>query len=286
MRLLLVGGTGRSGTSFVYKRILECTEVCGFPEFESGLFTADISLVDVFDRYTRTYSPERFRYISGVFSNFVKGRFNLDNTDVVDDFFRSLYRDRSKRIALDVSFQVRVRELLEGLFKYDRLASRILLEKTPHNVLMFDTIKSMVIGAKLIHVVRDPRAVAESVVRQSWGPNDYESAVIWVRSILDAWIRKYKDGSFIRTDFECFRIEDMITKYNEIEDVTRRLVGETMDKLSLKASPRALDGWSKNITDEQIKFGNEKLKEVMDFFKYDARCIGSAEQAEAAGFKL
>lgn len=296
MKLVLVGGTGRSGTSLVYYRLLLNKEVCGYPEFESGLFSMNDSLLDVCDVYVNTYSPDRFDQICEVFKYNVQQAF--DNISLgglisskirfkpnrmvsryIDTFVRGLKNDRLSGSSYMECFRQRSNILLVQLFKYNSSRSNVLLEKTPHNVLHFKRIKDIFPEAKMLHIVRDPRAVAESVVRQQWGASSYKEAVIWVKLILETWIQQYENHEFDIESCRCIRVEDLVAGYEEKEKMVRDFVGEKLENMTLYANPDALDGWRKNISDDDFDYANQELNNVMQFFSYIPDLINSKDQA-------
>jgi len=67
---------------------------------------------------------------------------------------------------LDAALRAFVTTLLEGMVE-DPRAVRV-AEKTPHNLLHMATLGRLYPRARFVHVVRDGRAVAASLVRQAW----------------------------------------------------------------------------------------------------------------------
>lgn len=53
------------------------------------------------------------------------------------------------------------------------------VEMTPPNARAMHTLARMLPEARFIHLIRDGRDVASSVVRRSWGPNDMPTALEW-----------------------------------------------------------------------------------------------------------
>ncbi len=53
------------------------------------------------------------------------------------------------------------------------------VETTPDNVIRAEGLMALMPNAKVIHVVRDGRDVASSVVGRAWGPDSYVSALRW-----------------------------------------------------------------------------------------------------------
>jgi hypothetical protein len=198
---------------------------------------------------------------------------------VLDQFASGLYEDRLSGRPLLECFQLRSKVLVEALFDFDSSAHNILLEKTPHNILLFHRIKKIFPQAQMLHIIRDPRAVAESVVRQNWGPASYKEAVDWVRLILDTWIRQYNQREFDLSGCMCIRAEDLVTQYEEKEDLVRRFTGENLKNLTLKANPDALDGWRENISSDEFEYANHKLKDIMQFFAYSPEILNSKDQS-------
>ena len=311
MNLLLVGGTGRSGTSLVYYRMILNDEVQGDKDFESMIFTKNNSLIDVYDVYINSYSPERLHHVCNRFKRQVYTKFSTKLprhrllrvqkillptrasekvlpferlVSVLDEFIQGLHDDRTAERPLLECFQIRSKILLEALFEFHADAHNILLEKTPHNVLVFHRIKKIFPHAKLLHIVRDPRAVAESVVRQNWGASSYKEAVDWVRLILDTWIMQYNKKEFDLSSCRCIRAEDLVTQYEQKENLIRQFTGEKLEKLTLKANPEALDWWRENISSDELDYATDTLKEIMQFFSYSPDIFNSTEQSLTTTF--
>jgi hypothetical protein len=72
-------------------------------------------------------------------------------------------------------------ETLVGKFgeKTNRPAPEIWIDHTPDNVLHTTTLGDLFPEAKMIHIVRDGRACAASVMKLEWGPNTAYSAAQW-----------------------------------------------------------------------------------------------------------
>jgi hypothetical protein len=60
----------------------------------------------------------------------------------------------------------------------------IWVDHTPANILNADFLFDLYPGAKLLHLVRDGRAVAASVIKLDWGPNRVDKAAAWWASRL------------------------------------------------------------------------------------------------------
>jgi hypothetical protein len=60
-------------------------------------------------------------------------------------------------------------------------------DKTPHNLSHPGFLWEMFPQAYFIHMLRDPRAVARSMMKQPWAPDDAADCGRFVRGIYDAW---------------------------------------------------------------------------------------------------
>ena len=61
------------------------------------------------------------------------------------------------------------------------------LDKQTWSVLWFDAVLDLLPEARLVHIVRDPRDVAASVMSMGWGPGEPAEAARFVGSVLDRW---------------------------------------------------------------------------------------------------
>lgn len=63
----------------------------------------------------------------------------------------------------------------------------VFVEDNTHSLLFANDLFDLVPNSKLIHVMRDPKDVVASLIRQKWAPNKVEQAVIWYKSIIKQW---------------------------------------------------------------------------------------------------
>jgi hypothetical protein len=96
----------------------------------------------------------------------------------------SVYMDRSE-------FVVAARSFCDAAFGgvADRLApgARRIVERSPNHVEHLDLIGAVYPDSWIVHIIRDGRDVARSLVSQPWGPRSVaEAASLWARSIRSA----------------------------------------------------------------------------------------------------
>lgn len=126
-RLVFVGGAPRSGTTLVQNMLDSHPDIFGGPEFIH---------IEALMRLRR-------------------GFLATDNYEWTRDFYSA---DQA-----DALFARIIHDLL--LPAADRKHARIISEKTPVNVLVFEDLLDLMPEAKCVHVVRDPRAVVASMLR-------------------------------------------------------------------------------------------------------------------------
>ena len=89
------------------------------------------------------------------------------------------------------------------------------LEKTPHNLLNPRFFNRLFPEARYVHVVRDPRAIAVSLLAQTWGPSDLAGTRECVAAYLETWqsaLQFLRETGLPVLDL---RIEDLTSVFHE-----------------------------------------------------------------------
>lgn len=86
----------------------------------------------------------------------------------------------------------------------------------------FDRLRFLWPGARYIHLVRDPRDVARSVVQKGWAGNLYQGAEFWINAEMcwEVLVTHLSKDQFIE-----LRYEDLILRTREVLDEVCRFVG-------------------------------------------------------------
>jgi hypothetical protein len=134
-----------------------------------------------------------------------------------------------------------VRAFLETVLSGLAVEGRRLAEKTPHNVLHIGFLARIFPRSRFIHVIRDGRAVAASLVKQAWTDPDTEEPVAYCQSLAAAsryWaevlIRAHQESSSALGRVIEVRYESLVT---DPEAEMRRLLaflGEPWDDAVLR----------------------------------------------------
>lgn len=126
-RLIFVGGTPRSGTTLVQNMLDTHPDILGGPEF--------LHIPDFIELRKKMHTSIRREWISLICS----------------------YED------VDYQIKKMIEEIL--LSFADKHNAKLLSEKSPENVLVFSELAELFPAAKFLHIVRDPRAIAASLMQ-------------------------------------------------------------------------------------------------------------------------
>ena len=153
-RMVFLVGARRSGTNWVHRILATHPDLVATPT-ETYIFAEGIAPLASLIQHAHLRSPTTAR------------------TYAQRDAFIDAVRDLCDRIFGD---------LLRGL---DPAASR-LVERTPGHVHHLDLITAVYPDAYVIHVIRDGRDVARSLLAQPWGPETMEEAAAEWRTSVEA----------------------------------------------------------------------------------------------------
>ena len=156
-------------------------------------------------------------------------------------------------------------------------AKRYFGDSTPVNIMQSDLIFRLLPESKFIHVVRDGRDVAASVVQEKWGPNEHFAALNW-------WANRIKTGKSALNQVpteNCMevRIEDLVIHRRE------ETLAKILDFLQLASHPRLDRYFSQEILAERLHAGRWK-SEAIDTAKFEARYRAIVEKLNNQGIEI
>jgi hypothetical protein len=183
---LFIGGCARSGTTVLAKIISEKFKFVVTPESQ---FKSD---------------PNYFK----------DSRFYFGIKDHIEILKSKRFKgwDIHEELLFDTeikSFDLYLDYIVSRFAKKHNLGAHPWLDHTPNNIKHFKFLKEIFPKASLIHVVRDGRAVYNSVKSLSWGPSDVRSAVSWWKGqVLEGLSLEY----FYPNDVIMVKYEDILNK--------------------------------------------------------------------------
>ena len=165
-------------------------------------------------------------------------------------------------------------------------APKLWIDHTPDNVRFASTLFEMFRDAKLIHIVRDGRAVAASVMPLQWGPNRIEPAALyWIQHVGQGLAAEvcWGPSRVMRVRYEdlVLRPEVTLPKLCAFIDIDYRpemlnADGFTVPRhmrtpfplIGKPADPSRIDGWRTALTPRQIERFERRVDEFLRYFGY------------------
>ena len=299
---VFIGGTGRSGTTILLNLLSRHPDFHGSMPREIKYLTSRHGLVDI--ALTRPIQLEE--NLKAKRNNLLARMLPLLGQSKISLFERELlgrwWSETGKKGNIRGLVQGISREVLEAefaKFKVDfrvdsKRASRDLFESlsraqmkdgvkryfgdsTPVNIMQADLINKLLPRSKFIHVIRDGRDVASSVLKEKWGPNEHFAALEW-------WKKRIVTGqlalSKIKTENKLeLRIEDLVIHRRE----------ETLERiksfLELPNHARLEKYFEEEILPEKLHAGRWK-SEPVNATKFSAKYQAILQELNENGINI
>jgi hypothetical protein len=294
MGKVFIAGTGRSGTTIVHNIIGRHPAAFLVP-FESKFVvegdglralverltdpipfsTSDLALNRFIEwtgavRETDNERVDRLRYFDriGADNYFPPWRAYIDALVAFqggpDYCLPRTFDDRGELIALS-------RTLVATMFGRPASAAgkRFWIEKTPFNLLAMDFLWELFPEAAIIHVKRDPRAVAASYMAQEWLPGDRGQRGELLRQIYACWSRlKPRLGLEHRRYLE-IAVEDLLDRPTATLDAVASLLGVD-NRFPAQLLDRARLDRSRELTAAETNaWAERELRPYFELMGYD-----------------
>lgn len=165
-------------------------------------------------------------------------------------------------------------------------SKKIWIDHTPLNFRYFNRLIEMYPSAKFVHIVRDPRAVVNSIVDLDWGPNTILTATRWwLMNITYGLVAELKRPELvISTKFEDILLNPeaeikRICEFIDIPFMLEMLKGDatflpnyTKNQHSLVGQKPELDkvySWKAKLSEENISVIESECRELLLLFDYE-----------------
>lgn len=265
--VILIGGCERSGTTLLGSLLGNHSQCLCVPESQFKCHpltepgsTEDIDLAEAYQQITRQW------------------RFQI--WGIADDLSREILEGIS-------SYAELLKKIVETYGKQvNKENARIWVDHTPDNLKHMSTLISLFPDARFIHIVRDGRAVANSMQSVSWGPHtiprlaDYWSGRVAVGLSAE---RKFPNDRIMRVTFEDLvrRTEETmhdISSFLNI-DFEHRMTGAasfdppdyTRDQHKLigdPPDPSRVDSWEHELSDRDVEIFESKSGALLKHLGY------------------
>ncbi len=159
-----------------------------------------------------------------------------------------------------------LREIILSLLS--SLHKQTFVEDNTWNILHGQELHEMLPDAKFIHVVRDPRDVIASFVKQRWCPDNVNQAIVWYQSIMNKTL-----ASKNNLEAQCLlelKLEDLV---KEKEAVIKQICGFIeipfeKNLLQVDLSKSHSGRWKQQFSKEDQVLINQELAYYLELFNY------------------
>ena len=152
------------------------------------------------------------------------------------------------------TFNEAARAFLQGLARIaldQKPGATSFLEKTPHNCLHPQFLHELAPEARYLHIYRNPKAIAVSLLNQPWGPARLDHAIVWVRSYFEAWLKAKAHFQRLGLPLADYSIEDISADPEAASTAICGHLGLTPDStMFAEADINQLQGWKTKLADD------------------------------------
>lgn len=251
---ILSGGTGRSGTTIIGKLLTRHSKIGIARPTEIKVLTAGNGLLDLHlgrrsgkyrkllindqlhlirfkqrlygEWWTRDIklTPNKPEQIPGTQVGLLQGMTREDIDRIYQELKKDFRRDKTRA----------TQSFLRSLIDIHKAGNKkeIWVDTTPINVMRASEIQEFLPGIRFIHMVRDGRDAIASVIKEPWGPNNFEEGLKWWRGRMIKNLNgSLKVGaSMLTLALEDFAINDRENSYLKILKFSNVLDEEVMRK--------------------------------------------------------
>lgn len=299
---VFIGGTGRSGTTILLNLLSRHPDFHGSMPREIKYLTSRHGLVDI--ALTRPIELEenlkakRNNLLARILPLLGQSKISLFERELLGRWWSETGKKGNTRGLVQGIPREELEQALEIFkvsFKVDRITASCALfeslsraqmkdgvkryfgDSTPVNIMQADLINQLLPRSKFIHVIRDGRDVASSVLKEKWGPSEHFAALDWWKNRIDTGqiaLSKIQTQNKLE-----IRIEDLVIHRREatLERIT--------NFLGLPVSKR-LDGYfAEEILPERLHAGRWK-SEPVNATKFSARYQVILQELSANGINI
>jgi len=147
--------------------------------------------------------------------------------------------------------------------------SKIFVDDTPWNLLLFDKVVQILPDSKLIHIYRDPRDVIASYLYKDWAPSNPIKAAKYYKSCMEHWWRireKLNKDSYFEVNFESLINDTERTLKNMCAFLDMEWNNDLLD---IDLSKGNIGRWKQDFDHENRKILCNYLKNELDQLGYD-----------------
>lgn len=301
---IFIGGTGRSGTNVTREIIASHSQVASFP-FEYRFIIDPDGIIDFYNSFSTTWSPFmadiKIKRLYKFLLNLAVKKDDKENyTDwELAKWFPEYLKNVDVLISNVKSFEYhglwpgakgdssnyniwfsghkskeRLSRILGGFIKnninlfLDEKRRKYFVEDNTWNILFARELFELIPEAKFIHIIRDPRDVVASMIKQSWCPSELDKTINFYLSIIEKCI---DNTNLIPADrVLLIKLEDIVKDYHNTIQKLFRFIGIEDEYLYVDniLSDESFGRWKREFSRKEISLLNKKLKRYLELLGY------------------
>lgn len=302
-RYIFVGGSGRSGTSYVAKYLSLHPEVLGIEDVEVKFVGELHGLVELKNALVLSYTLPRAQIAVKNFAKIFNSLYGdtyekqlpldffvsrVEGNKILSEYLLSVTSGSTDypKICNALHFEKQTRKFFREFYecgaKRLNFDGSIYLEKTPHNLLNMRFISRLFPNSRFVHVNRDPRSVCWSLRNMSWGPDTLSECISWYKCYSSAWIAERARANYDGIEVFEFRIEDLGEKKDEVSNNMTEFLKLRSTVQFDNFNITNLNKWVTHADRHDIDLMNRGLEEEIRAFGYQIDSIGLGDVLEAA----
>lgn len=161
-------------------------------------------------------------------------------------------------------------EFLDNCFNsyLNKTKKEVFVEDNTWSLLYADDLLKMVPNGKILHVIRDPRDVISSLMKQRWAPSNIDQLLTWYQSILSIW--KIQKNELRDSQFLEIKLEDLISDTEAVLQNTCSFIGleyeDVMSQIDLSKSNS--NRYKTELSTEDINKIENTLSDILIEYDY------------------
>jgi len=286
-KIIIMGGPGRSGTSYLATALGAHPQIATFPNVELKILFERDGLVDLGWVLCDTFSPNRAKVGLARFHTLMNqlrnGGFDqplLKGAGVyagvnraLDRFYKVIAPEGISRPMSHAAYCSAARSFFADVVSLGLVhkpEATHFLEKTPHNLLAPQALADFANASWCLHVIRDPRGTAVSLMSKKWGPDTLESAAAWVESYYNQWFNVKDRYSNLGIPLTEMRIEDVVANPVGCGDYLLATLGLSSMPVFAHADGTRLTAGRSSVESHDLTFLDDRLGALVERLGYPA----------------
>ena len=142
------------------------------------------------------------------------------------------------------------------------------VEDNTWSILYAKDLLDLVPKGKILHIVRDPRDVISSLIKQRWTPSDLDQILTWYKSIMETW--KIQRNKLDKTQFLEVKLEEITSNTTAvIKDMCVFTGMDYEDSMSTLDLSKSNSGrYKTELSKEEINKVERALSSILSEYNY------------------